>query len=189
VEQKKSKVTGIIFEKSGNGKNGMWYSFNVGFENGDAGKYFASANPQTYFKLNEEAEYTKETTTNTTATGTYTNVRISPIKAQGGAGFKQWGGGSPTAANKRTALECAVSLAVVGKIEVKDIGATAVKYNTWLNDEPKAKPIELIYHRCNHYNYRKHKAHKARENKHLPPGYFMAFVKIRIYFIAHKLVF
>lgn len=129
MEQKKSKVTGIIFDKSGQGKNGIWYSFTIGFENGDSGKYFANSNPQTYFTLNQEAEYTKEVTQN----GNYTNTKISPIRAQGG---KQFFMGSPTAQNKRTALECAVSLAVAGKIAFDQIGATAIKYVAWLNTEP-----------------------------------------------------
>lgn len=130
METKKSKVTGIIFDKSGQGKNGTWYSFTVGFENGDSGKYFASSNPQTYFKLNEEAEYTKEVTQN----GQYTNTKISPIRSQQGGKFF---GGSPTAQNKRTALECAVSLAVAGKIPVDSIRDKCVAFAAWLNDEPK----------------------------------------------------
>lgn len=134
MEQKKSKVTGIIFDKSGQGKNGMWYSFTIGFENGDSGKYFASANPQTYFVNGQEAEYTKEVTQN----GQYTNTKISPVKT-GGNG-KQFFGGSPTAQNKRTALECAVSLAVAGKIGIEKIGETAVKYNAWLGEEKKETP-------------------------------------------------
>lgn len=131
METKKSKVTGIIFGKSGNGKNGTWYSFTIGFENGDSGTYFANVNPQTHFVLNQEAEYTKEVTQN----GQYTNTKISPIRAQGG---KQFFGGSPTAQNKRTALECAVSLAVAGKIQFGEIGSTANKYLVWLDAVPAA---------------------------------------------------
>lgn len=131
MEQKKSKVTGIIFDKSGIGKNGQpWHSFTVGFENGDSGKYFAGTNPQTYFVLNQEAEYLKDVTQN----GQYTNTKISPVRAQGG---KQFFGGSPTAQNKRTALECAVSLAAAKLIQFDQIGATAEKYVAWLNAEPK----------------------------------------------------
>ncbi len=132
MEQKKSKVTGIIFDKSGQGKNGVWYSFTIGFENGDSGKYFANSNPQTYFKNGEEAEYMKEVTQN----GQYTNTKISPIRAQGG---KQFFGGSPTAQNKRTALECAVSLAVAGKLPTEQIGVQAIKFATWLNSETEQK--------------------------------------------------
>lgn len=136
MEQKKSKVTGIIFDKSGQGKNGTWYLFTIGFENGDSGKYFASANPQTYFVNGQEAEYIKDVTTS--ADGKYTNTNIKPISKGGnGKGFYQ---GSPTAANKRTALECAVSLAVAGKIPVDSIGAKAVNFNNWLSEEKKETP-------------------------------------------------
>ncbi len=134
METKKSKVTGIIFDKSGQGKNGPWHSFTIGFENGDSGKYFANANPQTYFKMNEVAEYTKEVTQN----GQYTNTKISPVR-QGNGGGKFFGG-SPTAQNKRTALECSVQLVVAGKITSEQALGTAKKFSDWLNADDQPKP-------------------------------------------------
>jgi len=136
MEQKRSKVTGIIFGKSGQGKNGPWHLFTIGFENGDSGSYFANTNPQTYFVSGQEADYTKEITQN----GNHTNTKISPVRNQNGQGGKPGWNASPTAQNKRTALECAVSLAVAGKIPFDQIGATAVKYMAWLDSGAVATP-------------------------------------------------
>lgn len=139
METKKSKVLNTFLKREGDGKYGHYYIHGITFENGDAGDYMAKSNPQKYFIVGQEADYTKETTQN----GNYTNVVIKPVQAaQGGKGFF---GGSPTAQNKRTALECAVSLAVAGKIQLDQIGATAQKYVAWLNVEasapqPTAKP-------------------------------------------------
>lgn len=139
METKKSKVVATSLKREGTGKYGQYYVHLIVFENLDSGDYMAKSNPQNYFKVGQEAEYTKETTQN----GNYTNVVIKPVQAaQGGKGFF---GGSPTAQNKRTALECAVSLAVAGKIHLDQIGATAQKYVAWLNVEapaqqPTAKP-------------------------------------------------
>lgn len=139
METKKSKVLNVFLKREGDGKFGHYYIHGINFENGDVGDYMAKSNPQKYFIVGQEADYTKETTQN----GNYTNIVIKPVQtAQGGAGGKGFFGGSPTAQNKRTALECAVSLAVAGKIPLDQIGATAQKYVTWLNVEaPAPQPI------------------------------------------------
>ena len=128
MEQKKSKVVATSLKKEGTGQYGPYYIHLIVFENGDSGDYMAKKNPQDYFKIGSEAEYTKETKQN----GQYTNTQIKPIQAQGANGFK---GGSPLAQNKRTALECAVSLAVAGKIKTEEIGIKALHFSTWLNQE------------------------------------------------------
>lgn len=128
MEQKKSKVVATSLKKEGTGNYGAYAIHLIVFENGDSGDYLAKTNPQTYFKVGQETEYTKETKQN----GQYTNIVIKPIQAQGGNGFKQ---GSPLAQNKRTALECAVSLAVAGKLPTEQIGIKAMHFATWLNQE------------------------------------------------------
>jgi len=139
MEQKKSKVVATSLKKEGTGQYGPYYIHLIVFENGDSGDYMAKKNPQDYFKVGSEAEYTKETKQN----GQYTNTQIKPIQPQGGNGFKQ---GSPLAQNKRTALECAVNLAASGKLPTEQIGMQAVKFLTWLNAEPKQpeqpKPVQ-----------------------------------------------
>lgn len=132
METKKSKVINSFLKREGDGQYGHYYIHGISFENGDTGDYMAKTNPQKYFILGQEADYTKETKVN----GQYTNVIIKPIQAQGG---KQFSGGSPTAQNKRTALECAVSLAVAGKIGFEQIGAQSVKFLGWLNAEEQPK--------------------------------------------------
>jgi hypothetical protein len=130
MEQKKSKVVATSLKKEGTGQYGAYFIHLIVFENGDSGDYMAKSNPQTYFKVGLEADYTKESKQN----GQYTNVLIKPIQAQGGNGFKQ---GSPLAQNKRTALECSIRLAAAGKIPTEKIGLEANKFLAWLNDEPK----------------------------------------------------
>lgn len=130
METKKSKVVSTTLKKEGTGTYGKYFIHVVSFENGDSGDYMAKSNPQNYFKVGVDADYTKEEVKN----GDYLNIKIKPIQApQGGKFF----GGSPTAQNKRTALECAVSLCVAGKITFESIGAQSVKFAAWLNDEPK----------------------------------------------------
>lgn len=131
MEQKKSKVVATSLKKEGTGQYGAYYIHLIVFENGDSGDYLAKKNPQDYFVIGKEAEYTKEEKQN----GNYRNVSIKPIQAQGGNGFKQ---GSPLSQNKRTALECAVSLAVAGKIKTEEIGVKAMNFATWLNQESQA---------------------------------------------------
>lgn len=130
MEQKKSKVVATSLKKEGTGQYGPYFIHLIVFENGDSGDYMAKKNPQDYFKVGLEAEYTKETKQN----GQYQNTSIKPIQTQGSNGFK---GGSPLSQNKRTALECAVSLAVAGKIQIDQIGAKAVSFSAWLNEETK----------------------------------------------------
>ncbi len=133
MEQKKSKVVATSLKKEGTGNYGPYAIHLIVFENGDSGDYLAKTNPQTYFKVGSEAEYTKETKQN----GQYTNIVIKPLQAQGANGFKQ---GSPLAQNKRTALECAVSLAVAGKLPTEQIGIKAMHFATWLNQETQSTP-------------------------------------------------
>lgn len=133
MEQKKSKVVATSLKKEGTGQYGPYYIHLIVFENGDSGDYMAKSNPQTYFKIGSEVEYTKETKQN----GQYTNTQIKPIQSQGGNGFKQ---GSPLAQNKRTALECAVSFAVAGKLPTEQIGIKAMHFTTWLNQDVQVTP-------------------------------------------------
>lgn len=134
METKKSKVTGVIFDKQGTGKNGVWYSFTVGFENGDSGKYFSNKNPQDYFVTGQEAEYVKEVTQN----GQYTNTSIKRPQTAGGKGnFTP----SPAAQNRRTALECATRLVVAGKLDSPKVLDMAARFDVWLNHQSPAKPI------------------------------------------------
>lgn len=133
METKRSRVKGVAFKKEGSGQYGKYYIFTVMFDNGDSGDYMAKSNPQTYFIEGQEADYTKEVKQN----GNYTNTSIKPIQAQGGG--KQWNGGSPTAQNRRTAMECATSLVVAGKIDLADLRRTASGLYAWISetDQPK----------------------------------------------------
>lgn len=131
MENRKSKVVATSLKKEGTGNYGPYYIHLIVFENGDSGDYMAKKNPQDYFIVGREADYTKETKQN----GQYTNTVIKPIQQgqQGGNFFK----GSPTAMNRRTALECSVSLVVAGKSDISKVLETATKFSAWLNDEPK----------------------------------------------------
>lgn len=132
METKKSKVVATSLKKEGTGQYGAYYIHLIVFENGDSGDYMAKKNPQDYFVVGKEADYTKETKQN----GQYTNVVIKPIQAQGG---KQFFGGSPTAQNKRTALECSVRLAVAGKIDTNQIKAQSILFLGWLNADEQPR--------------------------------------------------
>src|SRR5690554_3861065 len=120
METKNAKVTAVTLKKEGTGQYGKYYIFTVVFDNGDTGDFLAKSNPQTSFKVGESTDYTKETVQN----GQYTNVKIKPV--QSGGKF-----GSPLAANKRTALECAVKIGT-GPVH-PDILKNADVFFKWLN--------------------------------------------------------
>ena len=101
METKNAKVTAVTLKKEGTGQYGKYFIFTVVFDNGDTGDYLGKSNPQNYFKVGENAEYTKETIQN----GQYTNVKIKQIQANNG--FKQQ---NPIHVNRRSAIECAVKL-------------------------------------------------------------------------------
>lgn len=133
METKKSKVVAATFKNQGTGQYGPYFIHTIVFENSDVGDYLSKKNPQDYFKVGQEAEYTKEVKQN----GQYTNITIKPVQTQGtGNNFR--GGGSPVAQNKRTALECAVSLAVAGKIKDNEIIPKASSFAMWLNQDQQA---------------------------------------------------
>lgn len=128
METKRGTVTAVAFKKSGQGQYGPYHIFTITFDNGDSGDYMSKTNPQTAFVMGQSAEYTKETKVN----GNYTNVSIK-IPSSGGNNFK---GANPAQINKRTALECAVRLAVgIGPAACNPemIFKTADKFNAWLN--------------------------------------------------------
>lgn len=127
MENKNAKVTAVTLKKEGTGQYGKYYIFTVVFDNGDTGDFLAKSNPQTSFKVGENADYTKETVQN----GQYTNVKIKPVNQQGGK-F-----GSPLSANKRTALECAVKIGT-GPVH-PDILKNAEVFFKWLNGEQKSE--------------------------------------------------
>lgn len=135
METKKSKVVAATFKNQGTGQYGPYFIHTIVFENGDVGDYLSKKNPQDYFKVGQEADYTKETKQN----GQYQNISIKPVQQQQGG--NRFNGGSPTAQNKRTALECAISLAVAGKIKDDQIIPKASSFAMWLNQEQQATPM------------------------------------------------
>lgn len=129
MENKNAKVTAVTLKKKGEGQYGEYFIFTIVFDNGDTGDYLANSNPQSYFKVGQNADYSKEVIQN----GQYTNVKIKPVR-QGNGNFK---GQNPIYANKRTALECASRLG--GSIET--VFDNANKFDAWLNDAPKQNPV------------------------------------------------
>lgn len=127
MEQKKSIVRSAIFKKANSGTNGLYYIFEIAFDNGDTGVYFSKTEQQETFKEAQEVEYTIEKKVN----GNYTNYSIKPVRAAGN-GFVP-GKGNPAYEHKRTALKCACDLAAAGKVEMKQIIPSAEKFMEFLN--------------------------------------------------------
>lgn len=124
METKKSKVKSAIFKKSGNGTNGLYYIFDIEFENADKGQYFANKEQQDAFKIGVETEYTIEQKIN----GQYTNYSIKPVKAFGAKPM-----GNPVFEHKRVALKCATDLVCAGKVDEKKLIEAAEKLLKFLN--------------------------------------------------------
>lgn len=127
MEQKKSIVRSAIFKKAHSGNNGLFYIFEITFDNGDSGVYFSKTETQDTFKEGIETDYTIEKKVN----GNYTNYSIKPLKS--GNGFVP-GKGNPAYEHKRTALKCAVDLAASGKIEMNKISEYAGSFMKFLNE-------------------------------------------------------
>lgn len=126
MEQKKSVVKSVVFEKAHSGAKGLFYIFEIKFENGDAGKYFSNSETQSVFTEGQEIEYTIEKKIN----GQYTNYTVRPLKTNGFVPGK----GNPAYEHKRVALKCAVDLAASGKIELKQISDYAGSFMKFLNE-------------------------------------------------------
>lgn len=124
--EKKSIVRSAIFKKTGTGKFGEYHIFEITFDNGDKGDYLAKTNPQNTFKEGAEAEYIIEKKEN----GQYVNYSIKAVQQNGFVPGK----GNPAYEHKRTALKCAVELAVSGKCEVKQISEYANSFMKFLNE-------------------------------------------------------
>lgn len=127
----KGKVASVVFKKSGEGKFGPYYIFDVKIEGDDKTyQYMSKNNPQNKFVAGQEVEFDVETKQN----GQYTNYSIKPVQ-QGGFG----GGGQNNAArievDKRiAALDGAISLVSSGKVHVDQLKATYDKLlNEYLN--------------------------------------------------------
>ena len=126
MEQKKSIPRSIIFKKAHSGTNGLFYIFDIKFDNGDGGQFFSKSEDQTIFKEGQETEYTIEKKEN----GQYVNYSIKPVKAANG--FTP-GKGNPQIEHRRVALKCAVDLASSGKLDMKQIIPSAEKFMEFLN--------------------------------------------------------
>lgn len=125
METKRAKVTAVTLKKEGTGQYGKYFIFTVVFDNGDTGDYLGKSNPQNAFTVGQDADYTKETVVN----GQYTNVKIKTI--QQGNGFKPQ---NPAAANRRTALECAIRY---GSESIHpNVIKNAEQFLKWLNESP-----------------------------------------------------
>lgn len=122
--EKKSKVTSLVYKKAFNSQYGEGHIFDLGFENGDKGQYFAKTNPQTTFEIGKEAEYTIEEKQN----GQYKNFQIKPVRSAGARPM-----GNPIYEHKRTALKCATDLVCAGKVEEKKLIEAAEKLLKFLN--------------------------------------------------------
>jgi len=123
MEQKKSIVKSVIFKKAHSGNNGLFYIFDLTFDNGDKGQYFSSKEQQDAFKEGQETEYTIEEKIN----GQYKNYSIKPLKQAGARPM-----GNPVFEHKRTALKCATDLVCHGKVEEKNLIAAAEKLMKFL---------------------------------------------------------
>lgn len=126
MEQKKSIVRSAIFKKANSGTSGLYYIFEITFDNGDTGVYFSKTEQQDTFKEGVESEYTIEQKVN----GQYTNYSIKPLKAANG--FVP-GKGNPAYEHKRVALKCAVDLAANKIIEKKEIPSYCESFMKFLN--------------------------------------------------------
>ena len=60
MEAKKSKVIGVQANGTWESKYGMFYKFEVDFENGDGGEYSSKSQTQNKFVMGQEAWYTIE---------------------------------------------------------------------------------------------------------------------------------
>lgn len=127
METKKSIVRSAIFKKANSGQNGLYYIFEITFDNGDKGNYFSKTEQQDTFKEGVEIDYTIETKVN----GQYTNYSIKPVKT--GNGFVP-GKGNPSYEHRRVALKCAVDLASNKLIEKKEIATWAESFMKFLNN-------------------------------------------------------
>lgn len=127
MEQKKSIVRSAIFKKANSGQNGLYYIFEITFDNGDTGVYFSKTEQQDTFKEGVETDYTIEAKVN----GQYTNYSIKPLKSANG--FVP-GKGNPAYEHKRVALKCAVDLAANKIIEKKEIATFAESFMKFLNN-------------------------------------------------------
>lgn len=121
--EKKSKVTSAIYKKSGSGTNGEYHIFEIEFENGDKGSFFAKTK-DCPIKEGQETDYTIEEKTN----GQYTNKVIKLAQK----GFVP-GKGNPKYEHKRMALKCSTDLACAGKIEVNQIATFAESFMKFLD--------------------------------------------------------
>lgn len=135
-QTKKSTPRQIIFKREGVNQNGSWAIFEIAFDNGDKGDYFAKSNPQTDFKEGVEIEYTIEVKVGEK----YTNTLIGLPKK----GFQKGGGINPVYQLRQCALTNAVSMFNSGKIEKDKVWEMADKLLNWLqNSNDKHKTPNL----------------------------------------------
>lgn len=127
METKKSIVRSAIFKKANSGTNGIYYIFDIFFDNGDKGVYFSKTETQDIFKEGVDTDYTIEAKVN----GNYTNYSIKPVRAANG--FVP-GKGNPSYEHKRVALKCATDLVCAGKVNEKDLIPAAEKLMKFLNE-------------------------------------------------------
>jgi hypothetical protein len=119
-----SKPVKIDFIREGSSEKwGPFFSFNVTFENGDAGQYLSKVREQTAFVLGQPLDYTLEPNANPQYL-----PRIKPARATGK--FQA----NPATQFKICALTCAVNLVAAKIITENQLQKTYKKFISWLNE-------------------------------------------------------
>ncbi len=132
---KTAKVDVVTFKKEFTSQYGTLYTFEVKLDNGDSGLYNSKTKEQSKFVVGTEVEYEIETKSNDRGSW---NV-IKPVAAQ-----KSFGGGFGKSAPKnensiiaQSSIKASVELICAGKVEVKDLFATAEKIMNWVKEKGK----------------------------------------------------
>ena len=120
----KAIVKSATLKKEGEGKFGKWYLFEVLFEGDDKKyQYMGKSADQNKFVAGQEAEFTVEEKEN----NGYKNYVIKPVQ-QGGFGGGMNNGARLELDKKIAALNAAVQLVAVGKIDLAKLKETRDKF-------------------------------------------------------------
>lgn len=112
-----------------NGKSGPIYIHKITFTNGDIGEYHTTKPTQEDFVVNKEVEFTCDVKVN----GQYTNYKISIKKENNFGGGKSFGGANGKQQVAIAALNAAIKVFELGKIEKDAIEPTMKRFYELIN--------------------------------------------------------
>lgn len=149
--EKQSVVTSVQGNGTWDSSYGLFYKWEIAFENGDVGEYLSKTNPQSKFSIGGLSWYIKEV--RKTANGEF--VKIKPAQNPSLDSQKS----AKHSANKdnvdwdakdrrivrQNALSHATSLVASGKVKLNELISFAERFESWVyrdDNNLKTKPLE-----------------------------------------------